>query len=404
MVTLSLQDAVPEISRPAGIPSGRLRLESIDILRGLVMIFMALDHTRDFFGVAAFSPTDPTRTTVQLFFTRWITHFCPPVFFLLTGTGAFLTLRRKSKRELSQFLFTRGVWLLFLELTFFRCFGLQFNFDYHFTLLNVLWALGWTMIILSVLVHLSTATTFMIGVVMIAGHNLLDPIRSSSPVWVILHSPDFVLRSSQHTVFAAYSLIPWIGVGAVGYGLGHIFSWTSERRRKVLLRAGLGTCAAFLVLRTINIYGDPIPWTVQRSAVFTVLSFLNTTKYPPSLQFLLMTLGPVLVFLWAIDRVWPRFLRPCLVFGRVPLFYFLLHMPLIHLIAVAICYVRYGHVHWMFESPSIAQFPITAPPGWGFALAFVYTIWVSVVLALYPVCRWFGAVKQSHLDSFLSYL
>jgi uncharacterized membrane protein len=393
-------------SRLAGVSAGRLgssRLESVDILRGVIMILMALDHTRDFFGITGFSPTDLVQTTISLFFTRWITHFCAPVFFLLTGTGAYLSLRRKSKRELSQFLFTRGLWLIFLELTLFRCFGFQFNFDYHVTLLNVLWALGWAMIVLSLLVHLPLSLTTAFGLVMIAGHNLLDSIQSSNVMWSILHSPNFILESPQHSIFVGYPLIPWIGVTAVGYSLGQIYAWTSQRRRTFLLRSGLGITATFVILRDTNFYGDPVRWSTQKSAAFTLLSFLNTNKYPPSLLFLLMTLGPALVLLWAIDGRTPQLLRPALIFGRVPMFYYLLHMPLIHLIAVAACYARYAHAHWMFESPTISQFPITPPPGWGFSLPIVYLIWICVVIALYPLCRWFAALKQRCSDAWLSY-
>ncbi len=385
------------------IPLGGSRLESVDILRGVVMILMALDHTRDFFGITAFSPTDPAQTTIPLFFTRWITHLCAPVFFLLTGTGAYLSLRSKTRRELSRFLFSRGLWLIFLELTLFRCLGFQFNFDYHVTLLNVLWALGWAMIVLSVLVHLPLSLTTAFGLVMVAGHNLLDSIQSSNAIWSILHSPNFIVESPEHSVFVAYPLIPWVGVTAVGYGLGQIYAWTSQRRRTFLLLAGLGVTAAFMVVRTINVYGDPVRWTTQKSGAFTVLSFLNTNKYPPSVLFLLMTLGPALVFLWAVEGWTPRFLRPALIYGRVPMFYFLLHMPLIHLLAVVVCYARYAHVYWMFESPTISQFPITPPPGWGFSLPIVYLIWVCVVIAMYPLCRWFAAVKQRRRDAWLSY-
>jgi uncharacterized membrane protein len=387
-----------------GAAPAHFRLESVDLLRGVIMILMALDHTRDFFGQTPFSPTDPTQTTVPLFFTRWITHLCAPVFFLLTGTGAYLSLRKKSKGELSKFLLTRGLWLLFLELTLFRCLGLQFNFDYRLTLIDVLWALGWAMIVLSALVHLPTRLVIAFGLVLIAGHNLLDRIQSSNPLWSILHSPNFVLTTPQHSVFVAYPLIPWIGVTAVGYGLGQVSALASDRRRRFLLRTGLGMTAAFAILRGMNIYGDPVRWTTQKSAAFTVLSFLNANKYPPSLLFLLMTLGPALLFLWAIDGGTPQFLRPALVLGKVPMFYYLLHFPLIHLLAVAVCYARYGQVHWMFESPTIAQFPVTLPPGWGYSLPVIYLIWASVVLALYPLCRWFAALKQRRSDVWLSYL
>jgi uncharacterized membrane protein len=385
------------------VAPARFRLESVDVVRGVIMILMALDHTRDFFGQTSFSPTDPTQTTIPLFFTRWITHFCAPVFFLLTGTGAYLSLRKKSKGELSKYLFTRGLWLIFLEITVFRCLGLQFNFDYHLTLLDVLWALGWAMIVLSALVHLPTPVVTAFGVVMIAGHNLLDRIQSSNPLWTILHSLNFIVANPRHSVFVAYTLIPWVGVTAVGYSLGQIYAWAPDRRRTFLLRAGLGVTAAFVLLRGINVYGDPVRWSAQKSAAFTLLSFLNTNKYPPSLLFLLMTLGPALLFLWAVDGGTPRWVRPAMVLGKVPMFYYLLHFPLIHLLAVAVCYARYGQAHWMFESPTIAQFPVTTPPGWGYSLPVVYLIWVSVVLALYPLCRWFAGLKQRRNDSWLSY-
>ena len=401
-LVLTSETSIPaEASRPA--PAARFRIESVDLLRGVVMILMALDHTGDFLGANTVNPTDLGHTTITLFLTRWITHFCAPVFFLLTGTGAYLSLRKKSKRELSRFLFTRGLWQILLECILMRCLGLQFNFDYHVTLLNVLWALGWGMIVLSLLVHIPTSVTTALGLVMIAGHNMLDSIRSSSPLWSVLHSPNFVLKTPQHSVFVAYTLIPWVGVTAVGYSLGQIYDWTSKRRRTFLLRAGLLLGVAFVILRGINVYGDPLRWAMQKSTPFTALSFLNTCKYPPSLLFLLMTLGPAMVLLWAVEIKTPEVLRPALVFGRVPMFYFLLHIPLIHLIAVGACYARYGRIHWMFESPSIDQFPITPPPGWGFSLPIIYVFWICVMIALYPLCRWFAAVKQRRSDTWLSY-
>jgi uncharacterized membrane protein len=384
-------------------PTKRVRLESVDVLRGIIMIIMALDHTRDFFSNTGLNPTDPTNTTIPLFFTRWITHFCAPTFFLLTGVGAYLSLRKKSKRELSIFLFTRGLWLIFLEIVVFRCFGWQWNFDYHVLMLNVLWALGWAMIVLSVLVYLPTWLVAAFGVVIIATHNLFDSIQSSNWLWTILHSPNFILNTPEHTILVPYVLVPWIGVTAAGYGLGQIFRWEPERRKKFLLRMGLGLTAAFIVIRGINIYGDPLRWATQKSAAFTVLSFLNTNKYPPSLLYLLMTIGPAILILWIIDGRTPQFLQPALTVGKVPMFYYLLHVPLIHLIAVVVCYARYGQAHWMFESPTIGDFPITKPPGWGYSLPIVYMIWIFVVLALYPLCSWFADLKQRRSDAWLSY-
>ena len=384
--------------------SNRSRIESVDVVRGVIMILMALDHTRDFFGIPGQNPTDLATATPALFFTRWITHFCAPVFFLLTGTGAYLSLRRKSPSELSRFLFTRGLWLIFLELVILRCFAYQFNFDYRVTMLLVIWALGWAMITLSLLVRFPPVVATAFGVVLIAGHNLLDGVRSTNPLWAILHSPGFVLNTPDHVVFAAYPLIPWIGVTAVGYALGQVYSWDADRRRAFLLRLGVALSLAFLVIRGINVYGDPSRWMHQKTALFTVLSFLNTTKYPPSLLFLLMTLGPALVFLSAVDRRTPRLLRPALVIGKVPLFYYALHFALIHLLAVVTCYARYGSAHWMFESPDLGHYPFSPPPGWGYSLPIVYMVWLLVVVTMYPLCRWFAALKQRRSDPWLSYL
>ena len=398
---LSRAPAVESVANP--VVAKRIRLESIDVVRGVIMILMALDHTRDFFGNSGVNPTDPATTTIPLFFTRWITHFCAPVFFLLTGTGAYLARRRKSTRELSHFLFTRGLWLIFLEVVVSRGLGWQFNFDFHVVLLVVLWALGWAMIVLSALVYLPPAAVATFGVVMIATHNLLDSVASRNWFWSILHVPNVLVAKPGFSLFEAYPLIPWVGVTAAGYGLGQIYSWPAERRRRFLLRLGLLLIAAFLVIRTINIYGDPVRWAHQKSAACTVLSFLNTTKYPPSLLFLLMTLGPAMLFLWAVDAATPRWLRPALIFGKVPMFYYLLHIPVIHLLAITVCYARYRQVHWMFESPNLSSFPTTPPPGWGYSLPIVYLVWVIVVVTLYPLCRWFAGVRQRRSDAWLSY-
>src|SRR4051812_41180930 len=380
------------------------RIESVDVVRGVIMIIMALDHTRDFFGIPGQNPTDLANASAALFFTRWITHFCAPVFFLLTGTGAYLALRRRSPQELSRFLFTRGLWLILLEIVVVRCFAYQFNFDYRVTMLLVLWALGWAMITLSALVRLPPFVPTVFGVVLIAGHNLFDSVRSANPIWAILHGPGFVLNSPQHVVFAAYPLIPWIGVTAVGYGLGQVYGWDADRRRAFLLRLGIALSLAFIVIRAINIYGDASRWSPQKNALFTALSFLNTTKYPPSLLFLLMTLGPAMIFLWAVDRGTSRLLRPALIIGKVPMFYYVLHFALIHVIAVVVCYATYGTAHWMFESPDLGHYPFSAPPGWGYSLPIVYSVWAIVVVSMYPLCRWFAGVKQRRTDPWLSYL
>jgi uncharacterized membrane protein len=391
---------------PASISvhNDRERLTSVDTLRGLVMILMALDHVRDYFGAPGISPTNLAQTTLPLFLTRWITHLCAPTFFLLTGTGAFLALRRYSVPELSRFLFVRGAWLIVLELTVIRCLGLQFNADYHVTLLVVIWALGWAMIVLSALVWLPLPAVLAFGLVMIGAHNLLDGVRSTNPLWAILHSPGFVVNRPGFVVFVSYPLIPWVGVTAAGYTLGQIYRWDADRRRTFLLRAGLGASAAFIVLRALNVYGDPARWAPQASTALTIVSFLNVTKYPPSLLFLLMALGPALLILRALDRATPPVLGPALVFGRVPLFYFLLHLSLIHLLAVIVCYARNGASHWMFESPNLGAYPFTPPPVWGLPLPVIYLLWIIVVLLMYPLCVWFAGVKQRRRDAWLSYL
>jgi uncharacterized membrane protein len=398
---MSLAAQVVSPAQPAS--TKRVRLEAVDIVRGVVMILMALDHTRDFFGNTGVNPTDPATTTIPLFFTRWITHFCAPTFFLLTGTGAFLARRRKSTRELSWFLFTRGLWLIFLELVVTRDLGWQFNFNYHVVALIVLWALGWSMITLSALIYLPPVAVGTIGLVMIASHNLLDSVPWNNWFWSILHVPGVLVSSPRFSLFESYPLIPWIGVTAAGYSLGQAYSWPAEKRKAFLLRAGLAATSLFFVLRLVNVYGDPVPWSRQRSAAFTFLSFLNTTKYPPSLLYLLMTLGPAILLLWAIDGGTPRWMKPSLIFGRVPMFYYLLHIPLIHLLAIVVCYARYGQIHWMFESNNLGSFPITSPPGWGYSLPVVYFVWLVVVVTLYPVCRWFAGVRQRRSDPWLSY-
>jgi uncharacterized membrane protein len=388
----------------SSVAANRARVESIDVVRGVIMIIMTLDHVRDFFRFPQDNPTDLGSATAALFLTRVVTHFCAPVFFLLMGTGAYLARRWKSRGELSRFLLTRGLWLIFLEVVVARCFGWQFNFDYRVTALLVLWALGWSMITLAVLVHLPPFAATAFGVLVIVTHNLFDSVTSANPLWIILHSsPGFLLNTPEHVLFVGYPLIPWIGVTAAGYGLGQVYNWGANRRRNFLLKLGLTLSLAFLLIRGLNVYGDPAPWTPQKSTLFTVFSFLNTTKYPPSLLFLLMTLGPALVFLSWVERGTPRVLRPALVIGKVPLFYYLVHFTLIHLLAVGACYVRYGTAHWMFESPDMANYPFTFPPGWGYSLPVIYLIWMFVVVALYPLCRWFAALKQRRNDAWLSY-
>ncbi len=383
------------------------RLTSIDTARGLVMVLMTLDHVRDYFG-AAVNPTDVRTTTIALFFTRWVTHFCAPTFFLLTGVGAYLSTAHRTNNDLSAHLVKRGLWLMVLETVVMRCLAFQFNFDFRVTMLFVLWALGWSMVTLGVLVRWTPKVSLVFGIVLIGLHNLLDPVSPKlfgpfAPLWSILHQPNFVVAGPRTYVFAAYPLIPWIGVTALGYGIAPIFRWEAARRRALLLRVGYAMIGGFVALRALNVYGDPAPWSAQTRAVFSTLSFLNATKYPPSLLFLLMTLGPMFLFLRALDGSVPRLLRRVNVLGRVPLFYYSLHIFLIHFLALIVCYARYGAVHWMFESPKLENYPFTQPPGWPVSLLYIYLLWALVVVLLWPLCRWYAAFKRRRTDWWLSY-
>jgi uncharacterized membrane protein len=408
-----VQTAAKEGAIPV-VPSGaRPRLESIDVVRGAIMVLMALDHVRDFFHHDAllFGPTDLSQTNAALFFTRWITHFCAPVFFFLAGTSAFLSFGRgKSKNDLARFLVSRGLWLVFLELTVVR-FGWAFNFNYHLTGLLVIWALGWSMIVLAALIYLPRWFITLFAVLMIAGHNLLDPVDPESFgalawLWKILHVPGELHPFPGITLAIAYPLVPWVGVMAAGYVLGAWFKLERVERQKRLSWLGIALTAAFVTLRALNIYGDPTPWNAQRSAMLTFLSFLNCEKYPPSLLYLLMTLGPVIVLLALLDRHLPAIFRPFIVFGRVPLFFYLVHLPLIHGIAVGLSYLKYGRADWLFFGPAgiPARFGAAYPRDYGYGLLWVYLIWIAVVVLLYPLCRWFARVKQERRDVWLSYL
>jgi uncharacterized membrane protein len=417
MLPTTIDPLAPESTARVG-PSGptrrttRRRIDSVDLLRGAIMIIMALDHTRDYLGNVAASPTNLATASTALFLTRWVTHFCAPVFFLLTGTGAALALRHRSRGELSRFLWTRGLWLILLEETLLRTLW-QFNVDYRLTILNVLWALGWSMIVLAAMSRLPLGVVVAFGVGLIALHHLADRVTPAAfgalaPLWIVLHQPGPLLATPRVFVFVAYPLVPWIGVTALGFALGRIFDWSQPRRRTFLLRLGAALVVAFVLLRATNLYGDPRPWTAQPSALRTVLAFVNTNKYPPSLLFLLMTLGPALLALRLLDvderRSLPGVLRPVLVFGRVPLFYFVLHVLLIHLIALVRSAVAFGGVHWVLESPSIANFPITQPPGWPLSLPWVYASWLLVVLLAYPCCRWYAGLRGRRGGGWLSYL
>lgn len=399
----------------------RPRIDSIDLLRGIVMVIMMLDHTRDFFHNAAFQfdPTDPTRTNLALYFTRWITHFCAPVFVFLAGTGAYLQFARgKSKADLSRFLVTRGLWLIFLEVTLVRL-AVTFSFDYRFLgFLQVIWVIGVSMIVLAALIHLPLTAIAAFGLLMIGLHNLFDDFRyqgwgpeSAVPsvtakLWILLHQAfqGFPIGGSYTpVVFVIYPLIPWIGVMAVGYVFGALYQLDVLRRKRLLLIIGGVSTALFIIVRGINEYGDPSSWSQQKNLVYTALSFLNTSKYPPSLLFLLMTLGPAILALALFEakegsgRIREFFVT----FGRVPLFFYLLQWLTAHLLSVVFHYLAGKPVAWLFRSPLTFDAP---PAEAGFSLAVVYVAWIIGVLLLYPLCKWFAGVKARRRDWWLSYL
>lgn len=403
---------------PAPPPKdGRARLDSIDLLRGLVMVVMMLDHTRDFFhqGALNFDPTDLTKTNAPVFFTRWITHFCAPVFVFLAGTGAYLQLvRGKSKAELSKFLLTRGLWLIVLEFTVVR-WAVLFNLDYReLGVAQVIWAIGVSMIVLAGLVHLPLRAVAVASMAMIVLHNLLDGVKVTQwqgpgtpapgfweAVWLVLHQQGPLPLPFGSTTFIIYPLVPWVGVMAAGYAFGALYELEAERRRRILLALGAGLTIAFVVVRAINLYGDPQPWSVQSSALFTVLSFLNLTKYPPSLLYLLMTLGPALIALAWFERAGRGpFARVLVTFGRVPLFFYILQWVAAHGLAILVGYLAGQSVAWQFAN--FAEKPYPNPNG--FDLWVVYVFWLVGLLLLYPLCRWFAGVKQRRKDWWLSYV
>ncbi|HQR33177.1 MAG TPA: heparan-alpha-glucosaminide N-acetyltransferase domain-containing protein [Blastocatellia bacterium] len=394
------------------------RVDAVDLLRGVVMVIMLLDHTREFVHreVLNFDPTDLTKTTTLLFFTRWITHFCAPVFVFLAGTGAYLQgARGKSKAELSKFLVTRGLWLILLELTLIRVI-VWFNVDVHFAMmLQVIWVIGVSMIVLAGLIHLRLRTIAIISLTMIALHNALDlfRVRPAAPgmagpgfwasIWMVLHQPGIIFFTPTIHGLVLYPLIPWIGVLAAGYCFGAVYQWTPEQRRGFLLKLGGGMLVCFVALRAINLYGDPLRWSVQKNAIFTLLSFLNVLKYPPSLLFLLMTLGGAIVALPWFERIEQGWLsRVFVTFGRVPLLFYVGQWISAHVMAISAGLLVGQPIGWQFTG--LLDRPSPNPGNLGFSLWVVYLCWLLGLLLLYPICRWFADVKRRRKDWWLSYL
>lgn len=380
------------------------RIESIDLLRGLVMVIMALDHSRHFFYLNN-DPTDMDTTTPFLFFTRFITHFCAPVFVFLAGTSASLYGRGKTKPELFKFLFARGFWLVFLEI-FLNDFIWFFDKDFEFIQLQVIWVIGISMICLSFMIFLDMKIILLTGIMLVACHNLLDNITLSgnsfkSVIWYILHQVNSFPLGEKRAVGISYPLIPWPGVMMLGYYLGSLYrkEYDFSARKKWLLITGGGMTLLFLILRVINKYGDPLPWEYQKNLIYTILSFFNVSKYPASLMFILIMLGPSLIFLALTEKTKNRLTDFFLVFGRVPLAYYFLHIFILHL-AVAI--IGGNWKGWIMYGENFSSGRLGAD---GYTLPVIYLIWICTVLVVYPCCKWYMRYKSKNRDKWwLSYL
>jgi len=375
------------------------RVASIDLISGAVMVLMAIDHVRVYSGLPAGGPT------AGIFFTRWVTHFVAPAFIFLAGTSAFFYGRKH--HDLSRFLLVRGIWLVLLELTVIRiCW--TFNFDFaNYLLAGVIWVIGWCMVLMAALVRLRPRTVGILGIGVIALHNaVMMPLITHTPalaeLWKILYIGFFNGPVAGTPLIVLYSIIPWIGVMAAGYWFGTVLTMEPLRRNRVCLRLGLGATALFLVLRGFNLYGDPRPWSAT-PPMPAFLSFLNTTKYPSSLLFLLMTLGPTIAIIPLLDRARGRMAQWLTVFGRVPFFYYVLHIPLIHALALVVSAIRLGAVTpWLFTNHPMANPP--APEGYTWSLGLLYLVWAIAVVLLYFPSRWYADLKARRTDWWLKYL
>ncbi len=389
------------------------RLTAIDVIRGTVMVLMALDHVRVYSGLPAGGPTP------GIFFTRWVTHFCAPAFIFLAGTSAYFHGRRQP--DLSSFLVTRGAWLILLELTVVRV-AWTFNLEFaRYEMAGVLWAIGWSMILLAILIRLPLPIIGGAGLAIIGGHNLLDGLMPTivpsltddvaAALWKIAYVGFYAgpIRFGAHgpSLIVLYSVVPWVGVMAAGYAFGAVLRLEPARRDRTCRAIGLGAIALFLLLRGFDLYGDPRPWQgaggPDAPRMPGLLAFLNTTKYPASLDFLLMTLGPTIALIPLLGRARGAFAGWMTAFGRVPFFYYVLHIPLIHAVALGVSLVRQGRVvPWLFADHPMGNPP--PPEGYVWSLGLVYVVWLAVVVALYLPCRWFADLKARRKDWWLGYL
>lgn len=389
------------------------RIQSIDLLRGLVMVIMALDHVRDYthYGYIYGDPTDMDTTTPILFFTRWITHFCAPVFVFLAGTSAFLYgSKRENKKQLSKFLFTRGLWLILIELTVVN-FAWMFDIRLGVHVFQVIWAIGISMVFLSFLIYLPKRLILILGIILVAGHNLLDNITAQgndplSVLWYFLHQFNFMqINNGQDLLVIFYPFIPWLGLMLLGYCFGSFYSknFDAQSRKKWLLIIGFGAITLFIMLRTFNIYGDIAPWSPQKNWTYSFLSFLNTTKYPPSLLYILMTLGPSLLFLYVTEKVQNKLSDALVVIGRVPFFFYILHLYLIHLIGLVLLAAQ-GE-NWRELIYTTSRFNSGYLATKGMDLWVTYAVWALVIVLLYPLCKWYQRYKAMNPQKWwLSYL
>ncbi len=387
----------------------RKRIESLDVLRGLVIILMAVDHVRDFWSLEAFRPEDLTQTTPEYFFTRWITHFCAPIFVFLAGTAAFLYQTKiNDKAKLSQFLLSRGLWLILIEVVVINSsWSLGFFLTSWGFFLQVIWAIGVSMIVLAALVWLSDTMILIISLLMIFGHNAFDFIvpadfGSLSWIWTILHEGGWVALNAKGNwgMYIAYPLIPWIGVMGAGYVFGNIMLQTAEKRTTWLYRLGLTALILFVLLRFSNLYGDATDWETQKNTLYTFMSFINTEKYPPSLLFLLMTLGPAFLLLILFEKKtwgWLGFLK---VFGRVPFFFYVLHFIVIHLSSMLYFKLVYGQWFDLANNQSAKNWPDFYQP----SILRLYLAWAGTVVVFYFLCRWYDRYKSTHKQWWLKFL
>jgi uncharacterized membrane protein len=387
-------DTLPRKSTPD-------RILSIDLLRGVVMVIMALDHARMYFGEGSWyaEPTNLATTTSLLFFTRWITHFCAPVFVFLAGTSAFLYGVNKRRKQVAWFLFTRGLWLIFVEVVIVT-FAWTFDITFSFIILQVIWAIGVSMVFLSGLVFLRLQAIIAVGFILVFGHNLLDPIHVQGRgvndfIWYVLHQPGRISLGDS-LINIVYPVLPWMGLMALGYVTGNLFraDFLSARRISWLLAGGVAATFLFILLRSFNLYGEPAAWQSQDSIIFTWMSFLNTTKYPPSLQFLLMTMGPALISLALFERISVGGENLLVVLGKVPFFFYVIHIFLIHALAMlALVYAGRDWREYILSAQGIMSGSLS---NFGFGLGTVYAVWLAVIVALYPLCRWYQQVRENH--------